>query len=56
MTAIGTGPGEVPALADQVVTNVVEAEAKVKVVEEVEVEVRMFVDVVSPCHRNGAQV
>ena len=54
MTAIGTGPGEVPALADQVVTNVVEAEAKVKVVEEVEV--RMFVDVVSPCHRNGAQV
>lgn len=54
--AIGTGQGEVPALADQVVTIVVEAEAeaKVKVVEEVEV--RMFVDVVSPCHRNGAQV
>ena len=56
MIAIGTGPGEVPALADQVVTNVVEAEAKVKVVEEVEAGVRMFVDVVSPCHRNGAQV
>mmetsp|Transcript_4778 Transcript_4778/g.7238 ORF Transcript_4778/g.7238 Transcript_4778/m.7238 type:complete len:184 (-) Transcript_4778:28-579(-) len=51
---IDTGQGEVPALADQVVPNAVEAEAKVKVVEEVEV--RTFVDVVSPCHRNGAPV